>query len=301
MEIFFLVILILAVTGAGWIWQVITEIVQDIHRSNWNNRVYGQVASQRALRKNLGGHDFNRLYQVYDEFARRFEGRLHDRRLLESPKVSYTHQASRVLLSVYETSDDPPQFYTQVLFTMPSGWPHRLEVYPQRLREGDVKVRNVEDITIGDPEFDPRYIVKSDNPEFARTFFDRVTIQAIEDLRNFLGNDRILLSLNGSRLLVRKASVIASFDDLMVLARLSANVYDRLHFFWQKISGIEILEEAGSEASPPMCQVCGVDIGPETTVFCRRCRTPHHDDCWSYNEGCSTFACGEKRFVKKYA
>ncbi len=42
------------------------------------------------------------------------------------------------------------------------------------------------------------------------------------------------------------------------------------------------------------CQVCGEAIEQTTIVLCARCRTPHHQDCWSYGEGCSVYGCGGK-------
>ena len=60
--------------------------------------------------------------------------------------------------------------------------------------------------------------------------------------------------------------------------------------------GIEF--EDDSQAQPvgsPTCQVCGEEI-TEDMVVCRRCKTPHHRDCWHYFGRCSTYGCGEERF-----
>ena len=87
-------------------------------------------------------------------------------------------------------------------------------------------------------------------------------------------------------------------DDFVSLC---SGLYNRVFLMWQKDSGIEIMDDGPEpEAGPAVCQVCGAELKPDITVFCRRCRTPHHDDCWKYNEGCSTFACGETKFQKKY-
>ena len=58
--------------------------------------------------------------------------------------------------------------------------------------------------------------------------------------------------------------------------------------------GIEFLTEA-RRTSRGVCRVCGAPMGRPGIVFCRRCRTPHHEECWRYNGRCSTYACGEKR------
>jgi len=302
MELLVIFVIIFIIYGAGWIWQTIHDIVRDINRSNWDSRVYGQVASARSVRKSLGGEDLGRLRQTFQRFAELYDGQLQDRQLFESPKVSFAYHTSRALLSIYESSDPVPQFYTQLTFTVPQGWPHRVEIFPQRFMDDDVRYLNVDDIRVGDGAFDPRYVVKSSDEGFAREFLDARTRQAVEDLRNLKGNDRILVSANASRLMVRKQSILGALDDLSVFAELSCQIYDRLLLFLQKASGIEILEDAapGTAAEDPVCQVCGAAVPREGRVYCRRCKTPHHKDCWEFNGQCSTYACGEKRCTAKY-
>ena len=45
-----------------------------------------------------------------------------------------------------------------------------------------------------------------------------------------------------------------------------------------------------------ICQICGDDITSDV-VFCRSCKTPHHEDCWQYYGACSTYGCGQTRFL----
>jgi hypothetical protein len=33
-------------------------------------------------------------------------------------------------------------------------------------------------------------------------------------------------------------------------------------------------------------------------VYCGKCRTPHHEECWSYVGQCSTYGCREIRFTR---
>jgi hypothetical protein len=42
------------------------------------------------------------------------------------------------------------------------------------------------------------------------------------------------------------------------------------------------------------CQVCG-SVMDTRVVLCSKCRTPHHEECWSYTGTCSTYGCGEIR------
>jgi len=64
--------------------------------------------------------------------------------------------------------------------------------------------------------------------------------------------------------------------------------------FVEQSSGVRVLEERSS--STGQCQICGADL-EGTLVRCVRCSTPHHADCWTYAGACSTYGCGEKKFV----
>lgn len=40
-----------------------------------------------------------------------------------------------------------------------------------------------------------------------------------------------------------------------------------------------------------VCAVCG-SVLAAPLVHCPGCRTPHHQDCWAYNDGCAIYGCG---------
>jgi hypothetical protein len=46
------------------------------------------------------------------------------------------------------------------------------------------------------------------------------------------------------------------------------------------------------------CGVCGSGMSSRI-VLCPRCGTPHHEECWTYAGGCSTYACGASRSIRK--
>lgn len=46
------------------------------------------------------------------------------------------------------------------------------------------------------------------------------------------------------------------------------------------------------------CRVCGDLLQAGVLVACQNCETPHHGDCWEYNQGCAVFACGETQARK---
>jgi hypothetical protein len=55
------------------------------------------------------------------------------------------------------------------------------------------------------------------------------------------------------------------------------------------VPGVE-LEGVAVQPVGSQCRVCAHGI-EERLVICSRCEAPHHAECWTYNEGCSTYAC----------
>ena len=298
MELLVIFVIIFIIYGAGWIWQTVNDILRDSNRVQWDDSTNAAARLKLPANAKLGSHDLAELGRAYQRFAESRGGELHNRQLFQSPKVSFSHHGARALLSVQEPVDASGLFHTQLTYTVPEGWAFRLEITPQR-RPDDGASTSPADVRIGDPEFDPRYLVKSNDERFAREFLDGAARQALDDLRSLLGNDRLLVSVNSSRLLIRKESVIGGTDDLAVFADLGGRLRDRIELFWQRASGIEILDEPAPVDDAPRCQICGSAIPGEVRVNCRRCNTPHHKDCWEFNGQCSTYACGEKRFTSK--
>ncbi len=47
-----------------------------------------------------------------------------------------------------------------------------------------------------------------------------------------------------------------------------------------------------NDSTEKVCQVCGAALSLRSLVYCAKCNTPHHEDCWHYTQCCSTFGCG---------
>jgi hypothetical protein len=57
------------------------------------------------------------------------------------------------------------------------------------------------------------------------------------------------------------------------------------------------VEVVSTTSSKGTCQVCATAMD-DRVVWCRRCRTPHHQECWIYTGMCSTFGCREIGYVE---
>jgi hypothetical protein len=154
----------------------------------------------------------------------------------------------------------------------------------------------MEDVEIGSPEFDETYIIKGASARDLRELLTLPVQQQIDRLRRFLGNNDIYIAFGSRDLLVKKRSYIKDFQTLVHFTELALQLYD--------ISarppdeGIEFVEEAAEpNVQGAMCQICGEEI-EDQVVFCRRCKTPHHQDCWNYYGACSTYGCREKKYMR---
>jgi hypothetical protein len=262
--------------------------------------LWAEDAQRRALR--MGSASLDELKRSYGQFAAEREGRRLDRAPYEGPRVAYLHRSARAVLSLHVVARDDGQEdrFTQVAYAVPPGWRHRIEIGPATVDlNPDSPVPGLMRVTTGESDFDRRMRVLGSDAAIVRTILDAPTRRAIIDLQELLANGHVHLSASSSRVFLRKRGVIRDLPDVSLFARLADSVYDRLLLVWEREIGIEILDEpAAPDGEAPKCQVCSHPIAPESRVRCRRCRTPHHPDCWEFNGGCATFACGEKQVFK---
>lgn len=262
------------------------------------HRVYNQQANRQNFVRQRGRQGFQTVRASFRALAVMRGGEFHDYGFLGMPKVTFEHRAGRALLTIYEGGGERAEFYTQLTIMMPGGWENRLEVYRQLFSDEEIALKGIEDIQIGDEEFDPKYIIKSDDAAIAKEFFTAGVKDAVDEIRYMGDRDYVLISVNRERMMIRKAPLLETTDQLRAFVNAACVLYDQIELLSQKALGIELEDSVPDEA--PTCQVCGSPVDEDRNrVFCRRCRTPHHLDCWEFNKMCSTFACGESMFVRR--
>ena len=201
------------------------------------------------------------------------------------------------MVDIYSTGGKNPTFYTQ----MHINWPDRslrCEVYPERFVSRVGKFFGMEDIQIGSSEFDDRYLITGNSANEIRNLLGATVQQQVDRLRVFLGNDDIYVGIGGGRMLIKKRTLIRDYATLERFVRLGLELYDRA--VATNTAGIDFVEKEDAKLSlaEAMCQICGEQITTATAVvFCRSCRTPHHKDCWEYYGSCSTYGCGQTKFL----
>ena len=260
---------------------------------------YWAAPVKRGLVNDL---NLDELKDSFSRFADEREGRRIDRAHYEGPRVAYLHRAARAVMSLHVVARDDGREdrFTQIAYAVPTGWRHRMEIGPASPDEIlESPVPGLVRVATGESEFDRRTRILASDATFARDVLDPSARRALTDLRELLANDHVHLSASASRIFLRKRGVVRDLPDLSLFARLCDAVYDRLLVIWERENGIEILDETDPlEPEGTKCQVCSHPMAADASVRCRRCRTPHHTDCWDFNGGCATFACGEKQWLK---
>ena len=149
-------------------------------------------------------------------------------------------------------------------------------------------------VSIGDPAFEEAYIVRTDDPHFARSVLGAETRALIEEGRRIGGGGRLRLNVDRLRLRLRKEEPLASPQDLVALVRVGLGLLERIREAVESRAAVQYFDVPQADSNPH-CPVCAATV-VDHRVACRRCRTPHHRECWEYARGCSMFACGETRF-----
>lgn len=181
-------------------------------------------------------------------------------------------------------------------------WPgprFRCEIYPESFLASLRKLMGMQDIVIGSPRFDSAFIITGDDEAGIKALLNVQVQSAIFNLAEYVRGMHVRI---GDRsLTVTCAGLLSDFARLVEFAKLCRELCEAA--VAAQGHGIEFLDGAAMTMTAPAagaarCMVCGELLAAEI-VYCRRCKTPHHRECWSYGGGCSTYGCGEKKFAAK--
>jgi len=243
---------------------------------------YGALAQTRADREN----------GVYRSLAGRFRGHHTPSGWFSRPNIRFRYGATHVLVYVVAPHGKRGPLYTQAMISWPD---HSVdaEIFPSRMSPfTSSHVPN--EYRLGSEEFAKQFIVRTNDPVAMHVFLSEGVQWQINKLRRILNADEVSIQLTRGRLVVRKEAHIKLFNQLEDFISASLELYDQAML--TRSVGISFVEGEQSSPVEAECQVCGDSITTDM-VFCRRCKTPHHLDCWQYYGECSVYGCGEKRCV----
>lgn len=260
----------------------------------------------------LSGSRGKHLADAYARFARQFRGTYRPAQYWgDTPACSFEHNGSPALLDIVKGVGPRRQTFTQLTFAFRRGVPVEMEIGPEATHAHVGRFAEMRPVGMGNlpgaEGFAQRYgIVSSDS----RVAIEVLSRPAREDLARFAESVGEPLRIYVARdyLLVRMLGVCRDFGLLHSMAHVAFHVHDRLLLVVNqagdgevRIVEIDTTGAAIASASDPAVDVkCGLCSEPVTDdrVFCRRCRAPHHRDCWDYNRGCTVYACRETAYVR---
>lgn len=234
-----------------------------------------------------------RLDRALKRLSQRYGGTYIAGGWFSAPAIQFHYGNERVPVVVF-TGKRGKRRYTHVVIDWPD--PHaRLEILSRWAYLPDQReFRGLYECTI-DAEFDHRYVVLSNDPRDAsRTLTDPVKWQ-VQRLRGFFGDDFIHISVRRGELEIVKQRQVGSYEQVDEFLRSALQLFDQAML--TRSEGIDFVAGGGPVVvQEAVCQVCGEDIVTDM-VFCRRCSTPHHLECWQYVGACAIYGCQEKNYV----
>jgi hypothetical protein len=165
------------------------------------------------------------------------------------------------------------------------------------------KLWGMEDIEIGSPQFDAAFFIAGNSREQVRELLTAEVQAIIYRLTrigggNFFGTPNIQVKWLGGTMTVTKPQYLSTYEDLDAFITLSADLF--IAAMNTRNAGITFVDATVKIAEPDegesQCQVCGEVLSVDL-VYCSACKTPSHRECWEYFGGCSTYACGNKKFL----
>jgi len=253
--------------------------------------IFFVIASVLAIAQNRRAG----LNEAYKRLAHRYDGSYWPGDWFSTPSVRFHYEGVNVVVDLHKTGGRHARYYTQVHMSWPDP-EFRCEIFPESMLSRIGRAMGVQDIKIGSPDFDERYVVRSSSPQETCNFLSGAVQFQVDKIRHLLGNGHVHVKFEGGRLVVRKRSLIRDDQLLSALTALALELH--AHALLTQSAGIEFENETVAQpVGEPTCQVCGEGIKEnELMVICRRCKTPHHRDCWEYTSVCSTYGCGEFRY-----
>jgi len=238
--------------------------------------------------------------QVLQRVAQRFRGRLEPGDLFQMAQIRLRFQDYPALVKF--TKVGKHGYHTHFTIT----WPDpglRCEIYPQDILAGFRRLWGIEDIEIGSPQFDRAFFIAGNTRAQVREVLSSEVQALIFRLTgvggaNLFSSHAIQVKWAGGAMTVTKPTYLSTYEDLDRFISLAAELF--IAALNTRATGITFVAESVKIAEPDegesQCQVCGEVLAADL-VYCSGCKTPHHRECWEYFGGCSTYACGNKKFL----
>jgi hypothetical protein len=236
-----------------------------------------------------------RLTQTYQRLAQRFGGRCRRPGWFSNPYTEFSYRSVRGCVRALSSAEHLVGRGRATQLLLP--WPDigfACEIRFPRPGTRALPADGLHDLPTGPARLLGRYAIRSSDPAVAGETLNDVVAWQIDKLQQVIPSGGLCVQIFQGTLVVTKGQPLYRYEDLERFVNESLVLYDQIML--TRTRGIEFVDAQSAHVLETIvCKVCGEEI-QDDLVFCRRCKTPHHRECWQYNGQCSVFACGETHF-----
>ena len=234
--------------------------------------------------------------QAFAWVSRRFGGQLSLGGWFHQPHWRLHYGETFVRLTTYTVRGSPGKTRIVELIAQFADERCRLEVFP---RSADTRLFSIPvDLTpalLPGEDFPNAWTILASDEAEARMLLSPQVRFHLEQLRRVPEWSDVNLSVRAGWLVVRRKWTSKRPADLEMFVELALGLVEQLQL--TRSMGIDFVEDGQVKViDDARCLVCGEGLLTDL-VYCRRCKTPHHRDCWDYSGGCSTYGCRETQFL----
>jgi hypothetical protein len=251
-----------------------------------------------VIRTTAGGESRSARRRSYQHLAKQFSGVYVSGGLFGTPTVRMRYGETVAFLT--ETSARGP--YRGKCTQMQINWPDarfRVEI---RMDDGvprQAALRGLQEVKLGQEEFDRQFEVRGDDEREVRQLLSEGVRWQIDRLAQLFAKDELYILISNGRIFIQKPQIIRKYSELHEFVHRSLEFYDQAMI--TRAVGIEFVQSDRVQTlENVICKICGEEISIDL-VFCQRCKTPHHGECWQYARSCSVYGCGETAYQRPQA
>ena len=251
-----------------------------------------------VIRSTAGGESRSARRRSYQHLAKQFSGVYVSGGLFGSPTMRMRYGETTAFLT--EASCRGP--YRGRCTQMQINWPDARIRAEIRMNDGttrEVSLRGLQPMTLGQEEFDRRFLLRGDDERELRELLSEGVRWQIDRLAQLFTKDELYIFISNGRIFIQKPRIIRKYSELQEFVNRSLEFYDQAMI--TRSVGIEFVRSDRAQTlENVICKICGEEIDIDL-VFCQRCKTPHHGECWQYARSCSVYGCGETAYQRPQA
>ncbi len=238
-----------------------------------------------------------RLHRFAASTAQQLGGSVSDVPLRLVPEIRFPFEGEQALIRL---NRDRQAGGTVVEYELPTTQARILTLRPCGVLGRLIRFFRINVVETGDPGFDREWTVESNDAGFVQRFPDAEARAQARAIAAWVAPEPVTVSLAARRLKVETSRSFLQQPTLVPFVE-ACNQFARLVLVAlghapASAQAIRFVEAPDASPAIGACQVCGDPVETDR-VLCKRCRTPHHRECWEYLGGCSTFGCATRESV----